>query len=496
MNTKEIIQELSLQFLKGQLNEFELVNRLITSAEKGGAGLSQEQAQKTFDKLLEYKKKLEDHGMKVDQLVSSVSQSVTEKEVKAEIPVAQKIVEPKKVETQLKPIESVNPSAPAVAKIESPKEVEPTEQPKIIEAVQDKNPQPATIEAIHQPKVKQMLEDLQIDSDKEHGVGEHRMEVPRSSPEKTIEELLINPGHDINMPLGEHIKFHFDRVKAEPELPAAVKSLEISTPAPLKNIPTVTSPDKVVPAMPAPLPSRITLNPLEIKTSDGIYPVAQELVVPTLTSPSPVMDRVANIPGRNIYGTSDGILPKRVMPDQLKQIVDQTRAPEGTELIKETIAKGIKKPGFFSRVFSRKKTPPTVNQSSVSPMMPRETINAIPTIQGRPQMTDVTFTPKLVTPVDELQSLSLQDFRRLSKDPLIAIKKISDKLELLSQESFRKKSDGIEALKKSALYSDYSAIMSESVMKGISYNQVIQEKKTLTEAEYQALMQLNKLLRS
>lgn len=139
---------------------------------------------------------------------------------------------------------------------------------------------------------------------------------------------------------------------------------------------------------------------------------------------------------------------------------------------------------------------PVTSPTSVSPMMPSETINAIPVNQGRPQMNDVTFTPKLVTPVDELQSLSLQDFRRLSKDPLTAIKKISDKLELLSQESLRKKSEGIEALKKSALYSDYSAIMSESVIKGISYNQVIAERKTLTEAEYQALMQLNKLLRS
>lgn len=340
------------------------------------------------------------------------------------------------------------------------------------------------------------IKDLQIDSHKEEAAGEHRMEVPRASREKTIEELLINPNHDFNMPLDKHIRFHFDAIKSEPELPAAVKPLEISTPAPAKNIPVKTTPDKIMRSAPAPLPTREPVKQLEIKSSDGISPVAKEVAVPTLTSPSPVMDRVTNIPGRDISGTSDGILPKRVMPTQLKEMAEQNMAPEGTDLIKETIAKRAKKPGFFSRVFNRKKALPAIKPTSVSPMMKSETINAIPMNQGRPQMTDVTFTPKLVTPVDELQSLTLQDFRRLSKDPLTAIRKISDKLDLLSQESLRKKAEGIEALKKSALYRDYSAIMSESVMKSVSYNQVIQEKKTLTEAEYQALMQLNKLLRS
>lgn len=445
MNTKEIIQELTLQFLKGQLNEFELVNRLITSTEKNGAGLSQEQAQKIFDKLLGYKNKLEHHGKTVDQVISSknIAEDKTDTSVPSKILKENEEVIDVKSEEEIKTPPSRPPQAPATTVVRS---------------------KPI------------MLEDLQIDSHKEESVGYHDNHVPLSSREKSIQELLINPGHDINMPLGEHIKFHFDQIKAEPELPAAPKQLEVTTPAPLKNIPVKTSPDKIMPPAPAPLPSRVTVKPLESKTTDDMISVDKK---PVLEAP-----------------TSGDILPQRVMPDQLKKLVDQDMAPQGGDVIMEAIAKGRKKPGFFSRVFSRNKSVAEVPSTKVSPLMPRETINAIPMNQGRPQMTDVTFTPKLVTPVDELQSLTLQDFRRLSKDPSVAIKKISDKLELLAQESLRKKSQGIEALKKSALYSNYSAIMSESVMKGISYNQVILDKKTLTEGEYQALMQLNKLLRS
>jgi|GEM_PF-6860206 len=329
------------------------------------------------------------------------------------------------------------------------------------------------------------IKDLQIDSHKEAQAGAHSLDVPRTSPEKTIDELLKNPNHDFNMPLDAHIKFHFDEIKSEPELPAVVKNMQVTTPPPLKNIPAKTTPDKI---MPAPLPSREAVRPLESKTTAEMNSVARKPIMV-----APVRSLASDVPPN-----SGDILPQpqRTVPAQLKQLVDADMAPQGGDLIMEAIAKGRKKPGFFSRVFNRKKVAPSLPASKISPSMPAATINAIPTVQGRPQVNDISFTPKLVTPVDELQSLTLQDFRRLSKDPLTAIKKISDKLELLSQESLRKKAEGIEALKKSALYSDYSAIMSESVMKGVSYNQVIQEKKTLTEGEYQALMQLNKLLRS
>ena len=52
---------------------------------------------------------------------------------------------------------------------------------------------------------------------------------------------------------------------------------------------------------------------------------------------------------------------------------------------------------------------------------------------------------KLTGPVEELRAITLVDFRRLSRDPSEAAMKIKDKIDLLTGESFEKRSAGIAA---------------------------------------------------
>ncbi len=113
---------------------------------------------------------------------------------------------------------------------------------------------------------------------------------------------------------------------------------------------------------------------------------------------------------------------------------------------------------------------------------------------------DVTFTPTLVDPVQELKLFTVRDFRRLSKDPRQASKRIFQKIKLLEQESQTKKANGIQAWKESEVAKLYAEIGSESFGKGLPLDTVIASrrqagKETFTEEELDALLELNEMLR-
>ncbi len=124
-----------------------------------------------------------------------------------------------------------------------------------------------------------------------------------------------------------------------------------------------------------------------------------------------------------------------------------------------------------------------------------------PTEEGaRPQMVDVKFTPKLVGPVEELARLNLIDFRRLAKDPVAAVGKISDKINLLEEESFTQRLAGVKAWQSSEVYQLYLEIGRESLRTGqpissVIRNRLAENKPTLEEAEVLAIMELNKELK-
>lgn len=113
---------------------------------------------------------------------------------------------------------------------------------------------------------------------------------------------------------------------------------------------------------------------------------------------------------------------------------------------------------------------------------------------------DVTFKPTLVDPIQELKLFTIKDFRRLSKDPHQAAKRIFQKIKLLEQESQTKKAQGIQSWKESEVAKLYAEIGSESFGKGLPLDTVIASrrqagKETLSEDELDALLELNEMLR-
>jgi hypothetical protein len=120
--------------------------------------------------------------------------------------------------------------------------------------------------------------------------------------------------------------------------------------------------------------------------------------------------------------------------------------------------------------------------------------------QGKPQMQDVRFSRKLSGPVEELRSLSLKDFRRLSSSPQEAVKKIQGKIDLLESDGFEKKIAGIKAWRESPINKLYVLISQDAFLSGKPVAQILEEKEAagetvLTTNDMKAIMGLNADLR-
>ena len=137
-------------------------------------------------------------------------------------------------------------------------------------------------------------------------------------------------------------------------------------------------------------------------------------------------------------------------------------------------------------------------QPTVQPQM----ISRPPVVEvsSRPRIQDVKFKPRLIGPVEEIGSLTLQDYRRLGSSPGDATEKIYGKIQQVEEESFTKKVQAIKAWKQGALSRLYLEIGSQSMEQKIPVNEVIAARQaagqeTLTDVEFEAIADLNRRLR-
>ena len=120
--------------------------------------------------------------------------------------------------------------------------------------------------------------------------------------------------------------------------------------------------------------------------------------------------------------------------------------------------------------------------------------------ENKAAVEDITRPPKVMGPIEELKYLSLKIFRRLAADPKEAILKIKQKIDVMEKESLVKKIQAIKAWRQSEVYKLYLEIGKESIEKNRETSQIVQEREnsgkiTLSEAEIEAIVELNKSLR-
>jgi hypothetical protein len=129
--------------------------------------------------------------------------------------------------------------------------------------------------------------------------------------------------------------------------------------------------------------------------------------------------------------------------------------------------------------------------------------SAPPTLRpaaSRPRMEDVRPAHRLAGPVDELRLLTLEDFRRLSKDPKTAMAKVVDQADLLRSQGEDQWFAAVKAWRASPLNGWYVRVMQEALTRGLDTRALLAEKRAAGEtvpsdAEVDALVMLNGRLR-
>lgn len=110
----------------------------------------------------------------------------------------------------------------------------------------------------------------------------------------------------------------------------------------------------------------------------------------------------------------------------------------------------------------------------------------------KPLVQDVQFIRRLAGPTEELGSLDLERFRRLSKEPAQAAQRIKDMLDLLENQGYEKRVQGMKAFRSSPVYRQYTNIIQQALLSGKAVDTVLQDMKR---EEYNALMKLNEEIR-
>ncbi|PIR92779.1 hypothetical protein COT99_04335 [Candidatus Falkowbacteria bacterium CG10_big_fil_rev_8_21_14_0_10_43_10] len=122
--------------------------------------------------------------------------------------------------------------------------------------------------------------------------------------------------------------------------------------------------------------------------------------------------------------------------------------------------------------------------------------------KNKPRLDDIIKPiSRLQGPVEELANMNIINFRRLSADPEAAAGRLKNKIDLLEEESFTKRQQGVNAWQHSPIYKMYIDLGRQSIDNSRPVEELIKEKGSagdkniLTIEEFNAILELNKALR-
>ena len=135
---------------------------------------------------------------------------------------------------------------------------------------------------------------------------------------------------------------------------------------------------------------------------------------------------------------------------------------------------------------------------------PTPGVAVMPQVQGgmdamKPRMDDVKPVARLTGPVEELRAITIVDFRRLSKDAVEACVKVKDKIDVLAEQSYTRRTEAIAAWGASEVVRTYLELMGEG-LNGLPLKDAVAARQTakkpyLTPEEFQAVAALSRQLR-
>jgi hypothetical protein len=163
-------------------------------------------------------------------------------------------------------------------------------------------------------------------------------------------------------------------------------------------------------------------------------------------------------------------------------------APQKTALEQATPTKAVP----ADRPTARPPEVPVVKVSAVTAKANETSAGAM-----RPRMDDIRpMTARMSGPLAEIQNLNLASFRRMAKTPSEGAAQIQRKIDLLAQESFERRIEGIQAWQSSPLQQAYLTLVAEAFAKATPVNALATQKRAagedgLSPEELAAVVELN-----
>jgi len=204
----------------------------------------------------------------------------------------------------------------------------------------------------------------------------------------------------------------------------------------------------------------------------------------------------------------DTALGNDIVPDSIpgiKREEEKESAPVKKEKVKEveTVIEQTSRVAPVNIPTHAPKTEPTppLEESHKAPIKKEERVEG-DYLQQIPQIdnTKSKMPLHLVGPIEELQEMTIEEWRKLYKNMNEAQTKIKEKIDRLGKDSFSKKLNGIRAWQNGEIMKLYLLIGKASIEKHMGIDAVAEKlkadnKQYLTDQEFHAIMDLNKELR-
>ncbi len=119
-----------------------------------------------------------------------------------------------------------------------------------------------------------------------------------------------------------------------------------------------------------------------------------------------------------------------------------------------------------------------------------------PLRSDKPHVVDIRQPSQVIGPVEEIRQIDLKEFRRMGTNPTESAEKVKEKIDLLEEESWEMRVQGIRAWKESPVFSLYVAIGRASLDTNSSVENIIikrteEQKAFLLAEEFYAINELN-----
>ncbi|MDA1038520.1 MAG: hypothetical protein O2877_02410 [bacterium] len=131
----------------------------------------------------------------------------------------------------------------------------------------------------------------------------------------------------------------------------------------------------------------------------------------------------------------------------------------------------------------------------------KEPVGPKPLVVKKGKIKDIVAPRRLSGPLEELGEMSISEFRRLGQGIEDSANGVLERINLLQDESYGRRLDGISAWRKSPIYQTYTSLVTEAMQDQKPIEDVLAQHKsagedTLTKEEVQAFIKLNSSLRT